>query len=796
MGDRIQQFLLSITPLGASDRPGEDRFLVRTEAGPKGGQLGEEVVVWPLDHWINQAQLLSGDPLVALLNPPDAASQTPLAFGQLLYRAVFQGSMRESLLVAQGIAQNQKQLLQLRLGLKGDRLPRLPWELLSGDGRTLTTGTEVTFSRFRFRSGPRFNLRGNLDQLRFRQRLRILMVVSEPDDRDRLELTQEVDRLKDELAKLQDLEQPLDITIDVLPQPDRSTLTQTLEQGNYQIFHYAGHSSSGSDGGSLHLVSRSTGLAEKLSGQDLAGLLVNNGILLAFLNSCQGSYTAAGATPTSLLATNDQAVADNLAAALVEQGVPGVLAMSENIPNGVALNLMQLFYRNLRPDYPIDLSLSRVRQGLLSSYGSDRFYWALPILYLHEEFDGYLFRAPVSKLGDQSALLELEIADDDDDQLSADWEGASTPALPAQSPDRDHPISGPEIADPPGDRNSDGELVPPSLPPFNLRPSASGKSLFGAKAIQPSSPSPTPQTGSGSSPSNPGQGKSSLPWVVGGLAVAVLGAGGLWSQTQLSPRPSSPDPADPAALRPAPLPPPDVPANLREIDGPSLGALGTNYFKAGNRSAGLAVVKELLRSGRNDLATAAQVLLALPPNDLTAEEHFLRGRLAWQAQKAGQIELGSISDAIRAWESATAKDDQSVIYRTALGFAHYQDGDLAQAQQQWTQAVELAQADITLSAMPTQPETEAQWQRRRSELDARAGLALVSWEKSRQATSLAARAPHLKNVRQQLQRINEADALSFQVDELGKHWLWSQTPLFNWQQMTQEQAVRSSEDGG
>ncbi|UBF27762.1 CHAT domain-containing protein [Kovacikia minuta CCNUW1] len=64
--------------------------------------------------------------------------------------------------------------------------------------------------------------------------------------------------------------------------------------------------------------------------------------------------------------------------------------MAERIPDDVALNLSRLFYRNLKQLYPIDLSLSRARQGLLSSYGSNQLYWALPILYLHPEFDGYL----------------------------------------------------------------------------------------------------------------------------------------------------------------------------------------------------------------------------------------------------------------------------------------------------------------------------------------------------------------------------------------------------------------------
>ena len=152
--------------------------------------------------------------------------------------------------------------------------------------------------------------------------------------------------------------------------PGREQLTQDLEQGNYDIFHYAGHSGWGVAGGDLYLVNSRTGLTEALSGEDLAGLLVNNGIRMAVLNSCRGGH---GAT-----ATGDSI--ENLADALLRRGVPAILAMAERIPDDVALSLSRLFYRNLKQGYPIDLSLNRSRQGLISSYGSQQLYWALPIL--------------------------------------------------------------------------------------------------------------------------------------------------------------------------------------------------------------------------------------------------------------------------------------------------------------------------------------------------------------------------------------------------------------------------------
>jgi tetratricopeptide (TPR) repeat protein len=384
--------------------------------------LAEEQLTWQVEEWLAQARQLMSDPLLGLLQgglPQGGQSDRPLSgldlplssdqatrdlqtslslvnLGQQLYSALFQGTLRDSWVTAQGIAQNRREALRLRLGLKGTRLPRLPWEVMYGNdlpaeklhqslsmaARPLAAGTHVIFSRYQ----PSQRLSD--DRLPFDiatdQPLRILMVIAAPDDQERLQLHQEARQLQQELLHPEsgsESDNAPDIQLTVLDQPGREQLTQALEQGRYQVLHYAGHSDLSSAGGSLYLVNSRTGLTEILSGDDLAGLLVNNGIRLAVFNSCRGSYTAADPV-------NERE--RNLAEALVSRGIPAVLAMAEQIPDNVALTLTWLFYRNLRQGYPIDLSLSRARQGLISAYGSHQLYWALPILYLHPGFDGYL----------------------------------------------------------------------------------------------------------------------------------------------------------------------------------------------------------------------------------------------------------------------------------------------------------------------------------------------------------------------------------------------------------------------
>ncbi|HEY9640074.1 MAG TPA: CHAT domain-containing protein, partial [Coleofasciculaceae cyanobacterium] len=404
-----QEFHISVTPLG------NDEYFVRTEKVELGVPIAEEQLTWHVEEWLTQARQLMSDPLLGLLQgdrpyaaagsdlsqngQTTSAAQTSLSLvnlGQHLYSALFQGTLRDSWVTAQGIAQNRREALRLRLGLKGSRLPRLPWEVMYGNdipaeklqqsfsmaARPLAAGTHVIFSRYQ----PSQRLTSDRLPLAFDsdQPLRILMVIAAPDDQERLQLQQEAKQLQQELAQspTSDGAATPDIHLTVLDQPGREQLTQALEQGQYQVLHYAGHSDLSSSGGSLYLVNHRTGLTEILSGDDLAGLLVNNGIRLAVFNSCRGAYTAT-ADPV-----NERE--RNLAEALVSRGIPAVLAMAEQIPDNVALTLTWLFYRNLKQGYPIDLSLSRARQGLISGYGSHQLYWALPILYLHPEFDGYL----------------------------------------------------------------------------------------------------------------------------------------------------------------------------------------------------------------------------------------------------------------------------------------------------------------------------------------------------------------------------------------------------------------------
>ncbi|PAX51287.1 cell division protein HetF [Brunnivagina elsteri] len=380
-----QEFHISVTPVGQND------YLVRTEEVASGVPLAEELVNWPVAEWLAAAGHLMNDPLKSVLQG-DAMARNSVnlaALGQQLYNELFQGTLRDSWITAQGIAQNHQQVLRLRLGIKDNRLARLPWEVMHAGDRPIATGPYIAFSRFQNGIVDASRLpSNNMPMPPDEGGIRVLMVVSSPTDLVRLDLLkQEAIKLQAELHR----QQPSnteggflpEIQLTLIEQPGREELTQALEQGRYHVLHYSGHSNLGTSGGEIYLVSRRTGLTETLTGDDLAGLLVNNNIQMAVFNSCLGAY---GATSDGNAEIGERSLTESL----VRRGIRGVLAMSERIPDEVALTLTQLFYRNLSQGYSVDLCVSRVRQGLISAYGSHQMYWALPILYQHPKFDGNL----------------------------------------------------------------------------------------------------------------------------------------------------------------------------------------------------------------------------------------------------------------------------------------------------------------------------------------------------------------------------------------------------------------------
>ncbi|MBE8997053.1 CHAT domain-containing protein [Nostoc sp. LEGE 12447] len=835
-----QEFHISVTPVGQND------YLVRTEQVAPGVPLAEELVTWPVADWLIAAGHLMNDPLKSVLQGDPFTSGghesniarnsvNLVALGQQFYNALFQGTLRDSWITAQGIAQNHQQVLRLRLGLKDTRLARLPWEVMHAGDRPLATGPYVAFSRFQsgILGGSPLRSRNSFTT-REQGGVKVLMVIASPSDQVRLDLQkQEAIKLQAELhrqtSRLAEGNNRFpEIELTVLDQPGREELTQALEQGRYQVLHYSGHSNLGGNGGEIYLVSRRTGLTEILSGDDLAGLLVNNNIQMAVFNSCLGAYTAASDPSGD---TGER----NLAESLVKRGIRSVLAMSERIPDEVALTLTQLFYRNLSQGYPVDLCVSRVRQGLISAYGSHQMYWALPILYLQPESDGFLseelevsespdlrdqYNSPLgitSTMYSAMSTTGYANADDSDmplgmeemipaglarDSSGLDWLGEDTwgdlvdeieyddPSYEEDSaivsdlfrqldnqkattePDQqilENNFQQSQISEEMTSLEDEGDLWAevPSPPP-----AITGKFQESQQNSEFSRRHSPTQASQPAAPRHRTQRRKLWPIVgIVGISALVAAIALNWWQNR----------SQQATL-------PNIPAistdslpiqkqqNI-DLETASTGIVttsATQKLSQGDLQGGLLAVEELLNRGA---LAAAETALKLVPNKQVDDPsvNFYKGRLAWQSIGTGDNNY-SVDDARRYWETAAKAKPESLLYNNALGFAYYAEGNLNRANDSWFKALNLALKEQNTDSKTAVPEDA---------LTSYAGLALGLY-KSALIQSSGKQTQYLNEAIKLRQMVLNSDSVNFQVDKLAKNWLWTEKAIEDWRSLLQE----------
>lgn len=762
----FQDFQLSITHLG------ENRYFLRTEKVSAGVPLAEEQVEWAVDDWLAEARHLMNDPLSRLLQgtgrlseqnqliTPDSellsmgtTAALPLAtnlleFGQKLYQALFTGSLKDSWSKAQAIAHNQNQILQLRLGCKEARLLSLPWEVINAtdatdfEAQSLTTGIETSFSRYHSKTHGYADVPSMEDV--HEQTLKILMVLASPADQERLELRQEAANLQSELEKETAIGTPsLELTI--LDNPGRQELTEILEQGQYQVFHYAGHSNLGHFGGDIYLVNRATGLTEPFAGDDLAGLLVNNGVQFAVFNSCHG---ADGITGLKL----DESTEKSLAQALVRRGIPAVLAMSAQIPDQVALTFTRLLYRNLHQGYPIDFSLGRVRQGLISAYGSNQLYWALPVLYMNPIFHGLLQHRPLNRegLAELLHLSDVEISalsPEDEDRLAianlpttneAFWEEEDDASLFAPPPDR-----------------TDGEDTA-FIKGILSEISSDLQDIKGGKGYN----SPQPK---GLVITNTRQSLKELfiryqmPIAIGAAAAIAFGGLAYWQrgssiniQTPPEQNISVNQNSDFASLDSATLV--EI-ARQQKDNWPVL------------RKVSIALLDQQANSFAHEVL--AEIAREDEANHDYAELSFLRGRLAWQMAIKGESNIYSVEDARRAWETAHKEDPDSVAYLNALGFAYYAEENYATASDNWFKA-------FHLSGTKAVPDLDL--------AQTFAGLALGFYREDQAESGQESSEAGNKVGKMRDSAISLAPE-QMNINALTKNWLWSEAAIADWQKL-------------
>lgn len=282
--------------------------------------------------------------------------------------------------------------VRLRLLIRDARLAQIPWEftylqLHRGEKDVrhfLARNPQISIVRHEAlpEKHPRLSAsRGRT--------LRLLAAMASPEGHDPLDLQLEKKVIEEVLARFH----VEGVSLDWRPVIEDATWSEVAAalQRRVDLFHFAGHGSFDirqvdphtqkaiGEGYIVLMRDKQTKLPDEVPAGELALHLQKAGVRVAVLSSC-------------LSAARDEVTAwTGVAPALIERGIPAVVAMQHPIVDQSAIAFSEMFYSSLARGLSVDEAVSAGRLAKLSrSYEGANFEWGVPVLYLRST-DGVLF---------------------------------------------------------------------------------------------------------------------------------------------------------------------------------------------------------------------------------------------------------------------------------------------------------------------------------------------------------------------------------------------------------------------
>jgi hypothetical protein len=219
--------------------------------------------------------------------------------------------------------------------------------------------------------------------------LRILVMASHQDELDRLDLDQELRHLRELSAAHPAIE------VEILPDATLAGLRAALLAREFHVLHYMGHGDFDPDTGAGTLaLTGADGTLLQVPGRNLAHVLYDHRSLrLAVLNACETAkdQDRDGQNPFA-----------GVGAALIQGGVPAVIAMQAPVTDDSAIAFADCFYRRLAEGDPLDVAVSEGRQRIFTAGNAQE--WGTPVLFTSAP-DLEVFRPPPPATGLRAALL-------------------------------------------------------------------------------------------------------------------------------------------------------------------------------------------------------------------------------------------------------------------------------------------------------------------------------------------------------------------------------------------------------
>ncbi len=292
--------------------------------------------------------------------------------GGKLFETVFSGDIRARFKSSLDIVYGKKKTgLRLKLRLQDvPELAEIPWEFLydASLNRFLIQSNQTPIIRY-------LEIPEKTKPLKMNLPLCVLVITSSPHDYCSLGVECERSSLEKALRPLIDKGQ---VSVKWLESPTLSEIHHCLCDGEYHIFHFIGHGGFDKKTQEGVLVLEDEQGNGCFTGAHKISTLLHNhpSLRLVVLNSCEGARNSR---------TDPFA---GVAAELIRQRIPAVVAMQFEITDSAAITFSGEFYSAISKGFPVDAAVSEARIGIYAS--SNEIEWGTPVLYMRSP-DGVLF---------------------------------------------------------------------------------------------------------------------------------------------------------------------------------------------------------------------------------------------------------------------------------------------------------------------------------------------------------------------------------------------------------------------
>lgn len=287
--------------------------------------------------------------------------------GKLLYASLFVGDIAALFEQCCAEALKKEEGVRLRLRVSPPEIATIPWEFLYSPRTEGFLATSVWTPVVRYLEVTTL-LRGLETALPVRMLIVIPNVIGLDTEAEKAYVVSALTAL-DRYVQYDVLEGNV----------TRTRLRHALIESPCHLLHFIGHGKFQDERGLLRL-NTGDGQEDWLDHGEFAELLRNAPLKLVVLNACQGAAVSA-AQPLV-----------GMAPALVQQGIPAVVAMRYEIPDDVALHFAQAFYHSLFKGWAsgwVEVAISHARHALASQFANERAL-GTPILFMQVP-EGVLF---------------------------------------------------------------------------------------------------------------------------------------------------------------------------------------------------------------------------------------------------------------------------------------------------------------------------------------------------------------------------------------------------------------------